>query len=110
MPKKLKITAIDFDFGIGDIIPATQEAYSGGQFVGAIRKTEKNSLSVFKSTVGADLSTRLAQNENFPSDGEVFVFIVQYFVAELEYQRRDIDNMAKTILDILKSRFYRDDS
>ncbi|MFH1744676.1 MAG: RusA family crossover junction endodeoxyribonuclease [bacterium] len=110
MSKKLNITAIDFDFGIGDIIPATQEAYIGGQFVGAIRKTEKDSLSVFKSTVGADLDVRLAQNENFPSDGEIFVFIVQYFVAESEYQRRDIDNIAKTILDILKKRFYRDDS
>lgn len=110
MSKKLKITAIDFDFGVGDIIPATQEAYSGDRFVGAIRKIEKGSLSVFKSTVSADLSARLAQNESFPSDGEVFVFIVQYFVAESEYQRRDIDNMAKTILDILKGRFYRDDS
>lgn len=110
MSKKLKITPIDFDFGIGDIIPATQEAYSGGQFVGAIRKVEKDSLSAFKSTVGADLNARLAQNESFPSDGEVFVFIIQYFVAESEYRRRDIDNIAKTILDILKERFYRDDS
>lgn len=111
MSKKLKITAIDFDFGIGDIVPATQEAYNNGsEFSGAIRKTEKDSLSVFKSTVGADLSARLAQNENFPSDGEIFIFIIQYFVSELEYGRRDIDNMAKTILDILKEKFYRDDS
>ncbi len=79
MSKKLKITAIDFDFGIGDIIPATQEAYSGGQFVGAIRKTEKDSLSVFKNTVGADLDARLAQNENFPSDGGGFCFYHSVF-------------------------------
>ena len=110
MSKKLKITLIDFDFGIGDIIPATQEAYCDGEFTGAIRKTEKTSLAVFKSTVGADLDVRLAKNENFPSDGEIFVFIIQYFVSEAEYRRRDIDNMAKTILDILKERFYRDDS
>ncbi len=110
MSKKLKITAIDFDFGIGDIIPATQEAYSNDKFSLVIRKTEKASLADFKSTVSADLDARLSQNENFPSDGEIFVFIIQYFVAESEYQRRDIDNMAKTILDILKKRFYRDDS
>lgn len=110
MSKKLKITLIDFDFGVGDIVPATQEAYGGGEFAGAIRKTEKTSLADFKSTVAAALDARLAQNENFPSDGEVFVFIVQYFFAKSEYQRRDIDNMAKTILDILKDRFYRDDS
>ncbi len=56
------------------------------------------------------LLSKLESNEQFPSDGEVFVFIVQYFAAENEYRRRDVDNMAKTILDILKSRFYRDDS
>lgn len=110
MPKKLKITAIDFDFGVGDIIPATQEAYSGDEFAGAVRKIEKTSLAAFKSTVGADLDARLSQNENFPGDGEIFVFIIQYFVSESEYRRRDIDNMAKTILDISKGRFYRDDS
>lgn len=110
MSKRLKITAIDFDFGVGDIIPATQEAYSGDEFVKAVRKTEKDSLLVFKNTVGTVLDARLAQNENFPSDGEVFVFIIQYFVVKSEYRRRDIDNMAKTILDILKRKFYHDDS
>lgn len=110
MSKKLKITPIDFDFGIGDIVPATQEAYSGGGFETAIRKTEKTSLSDFKNTVGTDLDARLSQNDNFPSDGEIFVFIVQYFASESEYRRRDIDNIAKTILDISKGRFYRDDS
>ena len=35
---------------------------------------------------------------------------MQYFAIEKEYVRRDVDNMAKTILDVLKSRFYRDDS
>lgn len=38
-----------------------------------------------------------------------FVFIMQYFVGEAEYRGRDIDNMAKTILDVLKGRFYMDD-
>lgn len=110
MSKKSRITPIDFDFGIGDIIPATQEAYSGGEFAGATRKIEKVSLAVFKRTVSKELDARLAQDENFPSDGEIFVFIIQYFASELEYRRRDIDNMAKTLLDILKGRFYRDDS
>ncbi|HEX9722012.1 MAG TPA: RusA family crossover junction endodeoxyribonuclease [Candidatus Paceibacterota bacterium] len=110
MTKKIKITSIDFDFGVGDIIPSTQEAYHYGEFEGTVRKTEKESLVAFKSTVGSDLDKRLVSNEQFPSDGEVFVFILQYFSVESEYRRRDIDNMAKTILDVLKSRFYRDDS
>lgn len=103
MSKKLKPTSIDFDFGVGDIIPSTQEVHRHGE-------GEKQSLTIFKKTVGTDLDSRLASNEQFPSDGEVFIFILQYFTAEDEYHRRDIDNMAKTILDILKSRLYHDDS
>ena len=110
MSKKGKITSIDFDFGIGEIIPSTQEAYRHDEFGVEVRKVEKESLSVFKASVGAVLNTRLKESEQFPSDGEVFVFIIQYFSVESEYSRRDIDNMAKTILDVLKGRFYRDDS
>jgi len=110
MPNKLKLTQIDFDFGIGAIIPATQEAFSGDQFDTSVRKTEKESVNIFKNTLGSDLDARLMQNENFPSDGEIFIFIIQYFASENEYGRRDIDNMAKTILDTLKRRFYSDDS
>jgi len=110
MSKKQKITIIDFDFGIGDIIPSTQEAFHGGDFDGATRKTEKDYLVMFKNTVSIDLDNHLRGDDRFPSSGEIFVFIIQYFSVESEYSRRDIDNMAKTILDTLKGRFYRDDS
>ena len=110
MSKKNKITAVDFDFGIGEIVPSTQEAYHQGEFEEAVRKIEKESLTLFKSKVGVDLETRLKNNEQFPSDGEIFVFIVQYFAVESEYIRRDIDNIAKTILDVLKGKFYRDET
>lgn len=110
MSKKQSFTAIDFDFGIGKIIPATQEAHHGDGFDGQVRKTEKEDLSNFKNILASQLDSELSSNEQFPSDGEVFVFIVQYFATEKEYMRRDVDNMAKTILDVLGSRFYRDDS
>ncbi len=110
MSKKQKITTIDFDFGIGEIIPSTQNAYDLDKCDVMIRKTEKESLTVFKNTVAADLDKRLKSNKQFPSDGEIFVFIIQYFSIASEYARRDIDNMAKTILDVLNGRFYRDDS
>jgi len=110
MAKRKKIVSIDFDFGISEIIPSTQEAYHGGVFEGTVRKAEKESLAIFKETVSANIDFQLRGNEQFPSDGEVFVFIIQYFAADREYRRRDIDNMAKTVLDILKSRFYLDDS
>jgi Holliday junction resolvase RusA-like endonuclease len=110
MAKKQSLTTIDFDFGIGEIIPATQEAHKNDEFDGQVRKTEKEGLTQFKSTLSSNLDLQLETNENFPSDGEVFVFIVQYFASDKEYVRRDVDNMAKTILDVLKKRFYADDS
>jgi len=110
MSKRTKITSVDFDFGYDGIVPSTQEAWHIGEFEGAVRKTEKESLSVFRKTVAANLDEQLKDNEQFPSNGEIFVFILQYFAGQGEYGRRDIDNMAKTILDVLKGRFYRDDS
>lgn len=110
MSKKQVFTSIDFDFGIGEIIPATQEAHHSDKFDRQVRKTEKEELVIFKATLGSRLDSELAQNKQFPSDGEVFIFIIQYFVSDKEYSRRDVDNMAKTILDVLKNRFYRDDS
>lgn len=110
MSKKKKIIAIDFHFGVGDIVPATQEAYHQESYKGQVRKTEKERLIHFKATLGKELDVQLADNEQFPTDREVFVFIVQYFSATKEYIRRDIDNIAKTILDVLRDRFYQDDS
>src|SRR3989338_671940 len=110
MSKKHSLTEIDFNFGIGKIIPATQEAHHDGGFDGQVRKTEKEALTNFKNTLGSELDSKLISNEQFPTDGEVFIFIVQYFAAEKEYARRDVDNMAKTVLDVLKVRFYPDDS
>ncbi len=107
---KVKFTPIDFDTGIGTIIPATQEAHTSDGFDGQVRKIEKGSLAAFKQAVGNQLDSELVRNEAFPTDGEVFVFIVQYFGSNKEYSRRDVDNMAKTILDLLRNRFYRDDS
>ena len=109
MSKKSKISAIDFHFGIGAIIPSTQEAYQE-EFDSTVRKIEKEQLLKFKEALGFKLDTELRDDERFPSDREFFVFVVQYFASEKEYVRRDIDNMAKTILDVLKGRFYHDDS
>lgn len=109
MSKKQKSTTIDFDFGIGSIIPSTQEAYHQ-EFQIHVRKVEKGQLKSFKETLKKDLDARLIKNPQFPTENEVFIFIIQYFIAKEEYKNRDIDNMAKTILDVLKKRFYEDDS
>ena len=109
MSKKEPRTSVDFDIGIGEIIPSTQEAFKDDGFHKATRKKEKTGTLTFKQNFLKRLEEDLKDKHQFPTSNEVFVFIVQYFVSETEYKSRDIDNMAKTILDVLKERFYRDD-
>jgi Holliday junction resolvase RusA-like endonuclease len=109
MSKKPKATATDFHFGIDAIIPSTQQAYHHGAFDVEVRKDESEALVVFKEKVSVNIDNKLSHNDRFPTDRETFVFIMQYFAVQSEYDRRDVDNMAKTVLDILKPRFYKDD-
>lgn len=102
-------TTVDFDIGISEIIPATQEAYRGESFSALIKKEEKTSVVRFEQEFLEKVGANLKDNAKFPTDCEVFVFIVQYFASENEYQRRDIDNMAKTILNVAEGHFYNDD-
>lgn len=59
----------------------------------------------------SSISYRLTeiQQRQFPTENEVLVFIVQYFISKKDYDSTDLDNMAKTILDILKGQLYSDD-
>ena len=109
MSKKEPKTSVDFDIGIGEIIPSTQEAFKDDGFHKATRKEEKTGIIAFKQNFLKRLEDDLKDKHQFPTANEVFIFVVQYFVSETEYRSRDIDNMAKTILDVLKERFYRDD-
>lgn len=108
--KKPKIS-IDFQFGIDNIIPSTQESFrKDGRVDFTRRAEEKKSIVVFNKKVSDVLTEQSEQLQQFPTDNEIFVFILQYFVADKEYNSRDVDNMAKTILDLLKKRFYNSDS
>lgn len=110
MSHKNRTATVDFDIGIGEIIPATQEAYREESFSSVVKKEEKTSVVRFKQEFLERTNADLKDNAKFPTDREVFVFVVQYVASENEYRRRDIDNMVKTILDVLKGQFYRDDS
>lgn len=111
MPKKNKniITSIDFDIGIGEIIPSTQQAFKSNSFSEAVRKEEKYSVQIFKQNFLERLKKALKNTPQFPTKHEVFIFVVQYFISENDYKSRDIDNMAKTVLDVLKGEIYKDD-
>ena len=107
--KSSPLTSVDFDIGIGEIIPSTQEAFRAGIHSQGIRKEEKAGISNFKRNFLQRVEEVLKDTDQFPTSEEVFVFIVQYFVSKKEYRSRDIDNMAKTVLDVLKAGFYQDD-
>lgn len=111
MSKKKKIyqTVVDFDIGIGEIVPSTQEAFSGGEFSQATRKLEGTAIKIFKENFLQKVEKSLKNSTQFPTSSEIFIFVMQYFLSEKEYKSRDIDNMAKTILDLLKDKFYSDD-
>lgn len=107
--KSISQTSIDFDIGIGEIIPSTQEAFRNGTHSQAVRKEEKTNLSIFKQNFLQRVAETLKDTSQFPTSDEVFIVIIQYFESQREYKSRDIDNIAKTILDILKGVLYQDD-
>lgn len=94
------------------IIPATQEAFKGGDKIDSeVRKDEKECVKIFKKAV-SDYVTRDKPSDLFPSNGKLYVAIVQFFTSDKkDYQHRDVDNMAKTVLDALnQGGLYGDDS
>lgn len=108
--KDKPLLTIDYHTGIGQVIPATQEAYIETGFSKEIRKEESETLKQFKQALGAKLKREIEPLKQFPTNNEIFIFIIQYFISQHEYKSRDVDNMAKTILDVLKGVFYQNDS
>lgn len=106
----IPLLKIDFSTGIGSIIPSTQEAFRGNVFSGTVRKEERNSLKIFKRNLKDKLNKEIASLRQFPTKNEIYIFITQYFISQKEYYDRDIDNLSKTILDVLKGIFYESDS
>jgi Holliday junction resolvase RusA-like endonuclease len=99
----------DFQFVIQELIPATQEAFQSDGFDQKIRKQESEAIKAFRGTLSKVLDEELKSNKQFPSKKGIFVFVLQHFASQREYESRDVDNMAKTILDLLRGRFYDDD-
>ena len=106
MGKRKKLIAVDFHTGIKVIVPSKQEAYSSGK---SSLKVESQSVKAFKVALVEDIEARIRSNNEFPTAKELYVFIVQWFVSRDEYESRDIDNLAKTVLDSLKGIIYSDD-
>ncbi len=100
-----------YQFIIDGIIPSTQEAFKRSGVNKLIRKEETDCVRRFKKAVSDHLSNN-KPGSFFPTSSPVFIAIVQFFTsAKRDYRVRDVDNMAKTILDILQQNgLYKDDA
>lgn len=98
--RKRRIIAFDYEIGISEIIPSTRTT----------RKEETKSVKIFRTKFSGDLDELVMDNDQFPTKYPVFVYIQQYFASKKEYDKRDVDNFSKTILDILKDKIIYDDS
>ncbi len=85
----------DYQFGLSEIIP------SGNN------KTGKSALAFYKVVKKA--LEDVNKSDVFPTKDLVFIFILQFFASSKEYDKRDVDNMCKTMLAALKNKLYLDD-
>lgn len=97
---KRKVVKYDFEIGISEIIPSTRTT----------KKEETESIKVFKKKFLDEVKKILESKGQFPTKHPVFVYVQQYFSSAKEYDDRDVDNLAKTILDIFKGDVFVDDS
>lgn len=99
----------DYQFLVNGVIPATQESFRGGKYNGGVRNKEKNSVTIFKKSIAESLDGKLPSS--FPTNNHVFVSIIQFYTSyKKNYKTRDVDNIAKTVLDVLKeNKLYNDD-
>jgi Holliday junction resolvase RusA-like endonuclease len=103
-----------FDTGVLNLIPTSNEAYVTCETCSKtiLKKRKSEFREGFERMLISSISSKLAalQQHQFPTNNEVSIFIIQYFNSQEEYSSTDLDNMAKTILDILKGQFYKNDS
>lgn len=97
---KRKVIKFDFEIGISEIIPSTRRT----------KKEETESIKIFKKKFLDESKRLLEEKQQFPTKCPVFVYVQQYFSSAKEYDDRDVDNLSKTILDILKGYIFIDDS
>ena len=101
-----------YQFIIDGIIPATQQAFKKAVgFDHYVRKNESTAVSSFKRIVAEQIE-RERPPAVFPTSNSVYVAIIQFFTSDKKsYKTRDVDNMAKTVLDALQqSNLYTNDS
>jgi Holliday junction resolvase RusA-like endonuclease len=94
----MAVEYFDYKFGLTEIVPSKQQDAK-----------ETNKVGAFKILVDKTITPQILKLPSFPTKKEVVVFALQFFKHQGEYEKRDVDNMGKTILDCLKGKLYIDD-
>ena len=97
----------------GGVIPSTQQSFKTVKKEGIdvlVRVKESKGLTDFKQAMAKELETN-KPSASFPTNKQVFISIIQFYTStKHDYNKRDVDNMAKTMLDVLEKKFYKNDS
>jgi len=101
-----------FDFNVGLLTLAPSYNWSFKQTEKGNEKKVSENKEEFKKILAEVVKKEIAKNnlKNFPTNKPVAIFILQCFSSQVEYNRRDLDNIGKTILDALINVVYISDS
>lgn len=99
MSPKTKAKFSSFTFQVGQIgrIPSKQNG------------AEKESYQKYLLEFGITIDRKLKTENRLPASGSVYIFIGQLLKSEAIFRTCDVDNMLKSVLDVLKGKCYADD-
>ena len=101
----------DFRFSEGNIIvPSKTMRYKQDPITKRVVKIYPPKSVNFEKSLNTWLKEETKGSSEFPTDREVFVLIVYNFVSKKEYNKCDLDNRTKTILDGMQGVIFQDDS
>lgn len=104
----------DFNVGLlGVVAVSYHEAYKQSSADIKEKKELGEQEKKFRQLL-ADVTKQTIKKANladqFPTEKPICLFVLQYFVSERDYREKDVDNMAKAILDTFKGVVYKSDA
>jgi hypothetical protein len=107
-----EIQNIDYSAGFTKIIPCKQDdlcCVDGKIAYKPSSKTVGEFNDFLKEYIENDFKNKDTLKAIFPTDKKVFVLIVQFLRDESAFSDKDLDNMARTVLNALNGIIYKDD-
>lgn len=114
---KTKKISCDIEFVINGIVPSKQASFKVDKVLEiAVANNDTKACTDFKEKILKNIEDMFGTegspniSDIIPSKARIFVILIQFFREEYPYNKRDIDNMAKLVLDVMKGHLYVDDN